>query len=146
MFHLRLVSVAVVIFSPALPPWALTNHLGLLTCIVAMGLPSPVHPATLNYLPLGSWDTSAQSVFDDSHIACNIYDFWAWHSRLPILGSQEDSATSCTNMPTCSQFQYLSLLGIALEHSAVCVFIHVALGHPLSPFHPLPTPSFIKTS
>lgn len=27
-----------------------------------------------------------------------------------------------------------------------CVFIHVALGHPLSPFHPLPTPSFIKTS
>ena len=45
----------------------------VLACAAAVGLAFPVHLVILSYLPLGSWDASAQDVFD-SHTACNICD------------------------------------------------------------------------
>lgn len=127
---------------PSLPfpsPPGPGHHLVLLTGVNAVGLAFPVHLVILSYLPLGSWDASAQNVFD-SHTACSMCDVWAWHSRCSILRSQGVSAASSIHVPTCSHFCYLLFLGIVHAFIMWLLLIHY-------PHTPAPAAlSCIKTS
>lgn len=154
MFRVRILSSCC--HSLSFPyPLGPCHHLILLSSIAVVGLPFPVHLAAVTYLPLGSWDTLAQNIFGDSHVACNICDFQAWHSRFPILGSQRGSLWSF--LYEYVHVQPLPVLAIPWDRhqrSHVCAFVHVTPDHsltlsplqPPSPFQPPLPPSQLLSS
>lgn len=135
MFRLRIVPVSAVVFSPSLTPWA-----PAITSLVLLLLasPFPIHLATLSYLPLGSWDTSAQCVFDDSHIACSVCDFWSWQSILSLFwGLKESLKLPLQICPYAATSDIYRSLGLLWTFRCLCLCSCCSW----SPTVPIPSPN-----